>query len=159
MKVCIRKVPLKEEEQVIIECVKVTQQIEDIRNYVEGTERTLSGVVCTKDSFEGSERQVERFALSDVFYFEAVDEHVFAYTKTKEYEIKMRLYEVEEQFSSQYFVRCSKSVVLNMMKLGSISPALNRRFYAHMKNGEKLVISRQYASAIKKIVMGVSENV
>ena len=31
------------------------------------------------------------------------------------------------------------------MQLDSISPALNGRFYAHMKNGEKLVISRQYA--------------
>lgn len=40
------------------------------------------------------------------------------------------------------------------MQLEGISPALNGRFYAHMKNGEKLVISRQYAPALKEIVMG-----
>ena len=50
-------------------------------------------------------------------------------------------------------MRCSKSVVLNLMKLDSISPALNGRFFAHMKNGEKLMISRQYAGVLKQIVM------
>lgn len=32
--------------------------------------------------------------------------------------------------------------------------ALNGRFYAHMKNGEKLIISRQYAPVLKKRILG-----
>ena len=43
---------------------------------------------------------------------------------------------------------------MNLMLLDSISPALSGRFFAHMKNGEKLMISRQYAPHIKQIVMG-----
>ena len=62
--------------------------------------------------------------------------------------------EVEEAFEKQHFVRCSKSVVINLLLLDSISPALNGRFFAHMKNGEKLMISRQYAPKLKQIVMG-----
>lgn len=100
----------------------------------------------------------KRFRLEDVYYFEALDEKVFAYTKEQVYEIKMRLYEVEKAFENRHFVRCSKSVVLNLMLLDSISPALNGRFFAHMKNGEKLIISRQYAPQLKKIVMGGNED-
>ena len=40
------------------------------------------------------------------------------------------------------------------MKLESISPALNGRFTAHMKNGEKIIISRQYVPEIKRTVLG-----
>lgn len=50
--------------------------------------------------------------------------------------------------------RCSKSVVLNLMLMESISPALNGRFYAHMSNGEKLMITRQFVPKLKRIVMG-----
>lgn len=155
MRVEIRKIASKEAEKVIIECVKVTSQIDDICAFVEGSGRELTGTSCELTMDEEPERHVERFPLQEVYYFEAVDEHVFAYTEQKEYEVRMRIYEIEEQFQACHFVRCSKSVVLNLMKLGSISPALNGRFYAHMKNGEKLVISRQYAPLIKEIIMEV----
>ena len=85
--------------------------------------------------------------------FSSADEAI-AYTKEQVYEIRGRLYEIEETYKDNYFVRCSKSVVLNLMQLQSISPALNGRFSALMKNGEKLIISRQYAPVLKKIVMG-----
>lgn len=146
MKVNIRKISDKEKEQVIIECVEITPEIQDIKAYasLKGTE--LCGIA------DG--QHMTRFSLEDVYYFEALDEKVFAYTKEQICEIKMRLYEAEQLYKNYHFVRCSKSVVLNLMLLESISPALNGRFFAHMKNGEKLMISRQYASRIKRIVMG-----
>lgn len=146
MKVTIRKILNREDEQVVIECTEITPEVKDIRAYALAKGTTLTGIV--------KESKLERFELQDVYYFEALDEKVFAYTKDKVYEIKGRLYEIEEAYTTYHFVRCSKSVVINLMLLGSISPALNGRFLAHMKNGEKLIISRQYAPVIKSIVMG-----
>lgn len=146
MRVSIRKVLKKEDEQVVISCVEITQEIKDIRNYVQYKGTEISGMLA--------EQHLKKFRLQDVYYFEALDEKVFAYTKEQVYEMKMRLYEVEEAFEKQHFVRCSKSVVINLLLLDSISPALNGRFFAHMKNGEKLMISRQYAPKLKQIVMG-----
>jgi len=140
----------KEEEQVIIECVEITPQIREIHSYVENKGREILGIV------DGEYQK--RFLLKDVYYFEALDEKVFAYTKEQVYEIRMRLYEVEKSFENQHFIRCSKSVVLNLMLLDSISPALNGRFFAHMKNGEKLIISRQYDPMVKKVIMGGNED-
>lgn len=146
MKVTIRRILNREEEQVIIECTEITSEVRDIRAYALSKGTALTGTT--------NANRLERFELQDVYYFEALDEKVFAYTKDKVYEIKSRLYELEETYMAYHFVRCSKSVVINLMLLGSISPALNGRFFAHMKNGEKLIISRQYAAAVKAIVMG-----
>lgn len=146
MRVTIKKIAEKEKEQVVIECVEVTQEINEIEAYVESKGTTLSG---TMDG-----QRMKQFALKEVFYFEAIDEKVFAYTADEVYELRLRLYEVEQAYERYHFVRCSKSVVLNLMLLDGISPALNGRFFAHMRNGEKLMISRQYASHIKQIVMG-----
>lgn len=145
MKVKIRQIGNKEDEQVIIECVEISKEIKDIYSYAltKGTELigTEEGNMC-------------RFKLEDVCYFEAVGERVFAYTKEKVFEVKMRLYEAEEAYSEHHFIRCSKSMVLNLMQLESISPALNGRFFAHMKNGEKIIISRQYVPRLKRMVIG-----
>lgn len=146
MKVSIRKISEKEKEQVIIECVEITPEVMDIKAYAALKGRELSGVA------DG--QHMVRICLEDIFYFEALDEKVFAYTKDQVCKIKLRLYEAEQLYESCHFVRCSKSVVINLMLLESISPALNGRFFAHMKNGEKLIISRQYAPKIKRIVMG-----
>lgn len=146
MRVSVRKILKKEDEQVIIECVELTREVEDIRAYVLGKGMEISG---TADG-----QRTERFRLEDVYYFEALDEKLFAYTGEQVYEMKMRLYEAEKAFEKFHFVRCSKSVVINLLLLEGISPVLNGRFFAHMKNGERLMISRQYAGKIKRIVMG-----
>ncbi|MGN1147619.1 MAG: LytTR family DNA-binding domain-containing protein [Lachnospiraceae bacterium] len=145
MKVKVRKIQQKEEEQVVIECVEITQEIRDIYSYALAKGEELSGV---------TEGRICRFRLEDVCYFEALDEKVFAYTKEQVYELKARLYEVEQAYKPCHFIRCSKSMVLNLMLLEGISPALNGRFFAHMKNGEKIIISRQYVPELKQMVMG-----
>ncbi len=150
MRVTIKKIAEKEKEQVVIECVEMTQEISEIKAYAESKGTILSGTI------DG--QRMKQFALKEVFYFEAIDEKVFAYTADTVYELKLRLYEVEQAYERYHFVRCSKSVVFNLMLLDGISPALNGRFFAHMRNGEKLMISRQYASRIKQIVMGGKNN-
>ena len=145
MKVHIKQISDEAEECLIIECVDITPDIESIRSYALTKGTTLVGSV---------EERIYQFNLSDVFYFEAVDERVFAYTKNKTYELKIRLYELENAYSDKHFVRCSKSFIINLMKLDSISPALNGRFTAQMKNGEKIIISRQYVPDMKRAVLG-----
>jgi DNA-binding LytR/AlgR family response regulator len=146
MKVSVRKITEKDLEQVIIECVEITPEIRDIRSYALAKGAGLSGT--------SSSGHLERLSLEEIFYFEAVDEKVFAYTEKDCYLVKGRLYELEKAYTPYHFARCSKSVVLNLMRLGSISPALNGRFFAHMRNGERLIISRQYAPTLKEIISG-----
>ena len=149
MKVILKQISDKADECLIIECVEVTPDVESIRSYALTKGTTLTGSV---------EERIYQFNLSDVFYFEAVDERVFAYTKNRTLELKIRLYELESAYADKHFIRCSKSFVVNLIKIEYISPILNGRFMAHMKNGEKIIISRQYVAAIKRAVMGGSRN-
>lgn len=132
-------------ESVVIECVNITPDVESIRSFVLTKGTTLTGMIGER---------IYQFNLSDVLYFEAVDERVFAYTTNKSYELKIRLYELEKNYEDRKFIRCSKSFVINLMKLDSVSPALNGRFTAYMKNGERIIISRQYVPRIKSVVLG-----
>ncbi len=145
MQVQIRQIDDKSKECLIIECVALTAEIDSIRSYALSKGVTLTG---------SSEEKIYQFNLTDVLYFGAFGEQVFAYTKTKSYEIKTRLYELERTYADKHFIRCSKSFVINLMKLECISPALNGRFTAYMKNGEKILISRQYVPEIKRVVLG-----
>lgn len=144
MNVIIKSVDAGEKEQVIIECCEVTEEVERIRLFAEGSGQTLSG------SIDGRLYSVN---IADIYYFEAADERIFAYCENKVFEVRGRLYEIERRLSESSFLRCSKSTVINLMKIESVSPALNGRFTAYMKNGERVIISRQYVPSLKKAVL------
>ena len=144
MRITIRKAACAEEEQVIIECVEMTKDIEDIKEYILMKGNAVTGYI------DGSVYQIP---LSDILYFEAVGEQVFAYTADNVYSVKNRLYEIEELYSDKKFVRCSKSAVVNILQIESFRPALNSRLYAKMKNGEEILISRMYAKNIRQRLM------
>lgn len=96
---------------------------------------------------DGSYFQVES---KEIYYFEAVDNKVFLYLEKEVYETRYRLYELEEQFQGTDFFRASKSCIVNLAKVKRLSPAFNGRFEAQMKNGEKVIVSRQYVPVLKQ---------
>ena len=145
MRVQIKRIREKADECTTIECVEITPDIESIRTYALSKGTVLSGMVG--DRFY-------QFNLSEVIYFEAVGEKVFANSHQMTYELRYRLYELEQAYENNHFIRCAKAFVINLMMLESISPAMNGRFTAHMKNKEKVIISRQYVPALKQAVLG-----
>ena len=68
--------------------------------------------------------------------------------------MKRKLYELESIYEGKRFFRCSKSVIVNLMKIESIKPALNSRFMAKLANGEAVIISRQYVPQLKEKLKG-----
>lgn len=145
MRVKIRTVSSKQDEQVVLECVSMTPEFEDIRNYCLTKGNYLIGF--------GENAEVKQINFDDIFYIEAVGKKVFAYTKDSFFEIRERLYEVEEKLNPHKFVRCSKAFLISLLKVDSIRPALNGRYCARMENGEDIIISRKYVQAVKKIIL------
>ena len=70
-------------------------------------------------------------------YVEAVDNKVFLYTQKQVYETRQKLYELEELLREKHFLRVSKSLLLNLMKVQSIRPAMNGRMMAVLRGGEE----------------------
>lgn len=144
MRVSIRKVLHSEDEQVVLECVAMTKDFEDIRTYALMKGKLIVGYI---------NNVVYQIPLTDILYFEAVGEQIFAYTSEEIYAVKKRLYEIEALYADQKFIRCSKSVIVNLLQIDSFRPALDSRFLAKMKNGEEIIISRMYAKGLKKRLM------
>lgn len=93
---------------------------------------------------------IHRLNPETVYYFESVDQKVFAYCEQEVYEIKSKLYELEEELPARNFLRAAKSTILNLNKIASLAPAFGGRFEALLKNGERVIISRQYVSCLKE---------
>lgn len=147
LKVLLRKITKDKDEQVIVECYEVNDDVKSIVRFIKSTDATLAGYL---------EDRVCQIALQDIFFVEAVDNKVFACTAKKVYELKCKLYEFEEMYVSKRFFRCSKSFVINLMKVDHVRPILNGRFSATLFNGEDVIISRQYVKELKKRLLGES---
>lgn len=148
MKVSVQEIEHNRPEQVVIQCYSITDKVKNIINFIKSTDTSFFG-------YEG-ERMIELF-LTDIFYVEAVDNRVFAYTENKTYQLRIKLYEFEEVSKYMRFFRCSKSMVVNLMKIDSVYPIFNGRFSARLFNGEEIIISRRYVSALKRILAGGEE--
>ena len=141
MDVKIRKIERGQPETVAIFCYEVDDRVKEIADFVRSRQGQLSG------SLDGDEYAVP---IADVYYIESVDDHSFLYCESKVYEAKQRLYELEQLLTAKRFLRVSKSVLLNLMKVESIKPAMNGRFSALLKNGEQVIISRKYVPMLRE---------
>lgn len=96
------------------------------------------------------ENEIVQLDSKDVYYFESVDNKVYACCEKKVFEIKQKLYELEEIYKQTDFVRISKSMIVNISKVSKIVPMFNGRLEGVLCNGEKVIITRQYVANLKK---------
>jgi DNA-binding LytR/AlgR family response regulator len=143
IKISIEVIDKTEEEEIRIRCHQAGEEIDRLVHTIKTETLVLLGY---------QEGQISRIKLSDIYYFEAVDGKVFAYGKNNIYEVKQKLYELEELCKGKHCFRASKSTILNIAKIESIHPSISGRFQALLDNGEKVVISRQYVPMLKHML-------
>lgn len=141
----ITKLASDQPEFVEIHCHAVSDEVREIVAFVKSRQGMLSGTL--------DEQQYE-IPIGDIFYIETVDNRVFLYTKSNVYESRQRIYEYESLLKEKYFLRVSKSTLLNLMKVSSIKPALNGRFTAILFSGEQVIITRKYVPDLKRALKG-----
>ena len=91
---------------------------------------------------------------ADVLYFESVDEHTFAYTAAGVYGVPQSLTALADQYAPQGFFRCSKSMAVNLRLIVALASGANGRIVASLQNGERLLVSRRYAKALRERLKG-----
>ena len=89
------------------------------------------------------ENEIVQLDSKEVYYFESVDNKVYACCEKKVFEIKQKLYELEEIYKQTDFVRISKSMIVNISKVSKIVPMFNGRLEGVLCNGEKVIITRE----------------
>lgn len=141
MKIIIEEPKAGEEDEIIIRCKTIDDAI---LRLIYGVKMGNQKVMAFKND------AIIMLEPKEIYYFEAVDHKVFAYGEKEVYEVKAKLYEIEEDFEGTDFFRASKSSIVNLAKVKSLTPAFSGRFEALLYNGERIIISRQYVSELKK---------
>ena len=145
MRVTEKVIENLEQEGVILEYVSLTRDFAEIKEYVQHKGDTITGYTQ-----KGARIPIR---IEDILYYEAVDGTVFAYTASDFYEIKGRLYQVEERVKRSYICRVSKTMLVNIDHIIAVRPALNGRLYARMENEEEILITRKYAKEVARYFM------
>lgn len=129
--------------RVVIQCRQADDEVKRLKAHIELFDQKLQ---AKKD------HEICFVHPSEVLYFEAVNNRTFLYTQEDVMEIRQRLYELEELLPDKDFIRISKSLIVNVNKIKSLKPELNRTILATMCNGEYLYISRKYVRSIKNLL-------
>lgn len=140
MKIIIEEPPEGVEERIIVQCHNISPELLSVLNSLKKQNNMLVGNV---------DNAIHRISPSDIYYFEAVDKKTFIYCEADVYESKHKLYELEDLAMDDFF-RISKSVIVNLSKIKSLIPSLSGRVEAILINKERVIISRQYVSELKK---------
>lgn len=147
MKITIHTDAHIHETEIEIFCSQLTQ---DIENMI-ATLRIMNQQMMVMQDGENYLLDV-----SKISYIEALERKTFVYTEEAIYESKLKLYEMEERLCESGFFRVSKSCLVHLKYIQSLKNDVERKLRLTMKNGEQIMVSRQYADEIKKR-LGVSK--
>lgn len=117
----------------------------------ETTTRLVASLRALEQKLTGL-RDGQTFLLdaADLLYADTADKKVFLYTGKAVYETPLRLYELEERLCTGSFLRAGKSSLVNFDQIQSLRPEFGGRLELTLKNGERLLVSRQYVPGFKQ---------
>lgn len=141
MKIKVEENSNVSEVEVLITCKEVDDEVNRIV-------KTLETIAFTIIGKANGEKYV--INIEDIYYFEAVDNHVFAYCEKEIYEVSYKIQELMELLSRTYFIQVSRIIIVNIKKIKKVNSLVNGRILAVLNNSEKMIITRVYAQKFKQ---------
>ena len=131
------------EDEVIIKCSQLTDEINKIQN-------VLKEIISQKTSMIFYKDNIEYFiSLEEILFFETEGSCIFSHTIDNIYQVKYKLYELEEILPNN-FMRVSKSTILNVDYIYSITKNLTASSIVEFQHTHKTVyVSRNYYKPLK----------
>ena len=144
MKLFLREIPEISETEVEVRYRERDNEVDNLVRVIRSSTDVLPGI--------NEKGDMEMIYISQILYIEAVDRDVFAYKTDGVYKIRKTLYELEDDLREKFFVRISKSTIVNIKAVRSVAPEDFRRIKLLLKNGEYLIVSRNYANDFKAAI-------
>lgn len=142
MKIRIELDETLQEDEVIIRCHSLSEQVQQIQRAISDT--NFSG--NTMEFIKG-ERQYF-LSLDDILFFETDSGMVAAHTAQDMFQTRLKLYELEEVLPG-HFMRISKSSILNTNLVYAINRNLTASSVVEFQSSHKQVyVSRNYYKAL-----------
>lgn len=90
---------------------------------------------------------------SQIIRIYSQNKKVYVRTKDDCYEVKERLYTLEEQLKDRDFVRISNSEIVNIEQIEKLDMSHVGTIKMYMKNQDETYVSRRYVSKIKEVLL------
>ena len=138
MKIRIEIDETLEEDEVVIRCRELTEQIGKVQ-------KAVGEVTGGTEKFVGYKENTEYYlALDSILFFETENGGVWAHTRDDIYQTKQKLYELEEMLPGS-FMRISKSTILNTNHIYAINRNITSTSVVKFEHCHKQVyVSRYY---------------
>ena len=140
MKITIDERKTAQDVEVTIVCARADRRVLDLAARLRMLDRKVTGT---------ADDRTRVLSAEDVLFIEPVDKRTFIYTADEVLETSLRLYETEERLADCDFLRIAKGCIVNFRAITALKPDVNGRIVATLENGERVVISRQYAPVVK----------
>lgn len=141
MKVTINENTKLQEDEIIINCAYMDERMKKLADFVRQFAFSLEG------ELEGKFYQIP---IDELYYIDTVDGKTFLYDSEHAYCSRQTLAALEQKLIHTTFLRISKSCLMNVAQLQCVEPYVNHRMQAELKNGERLLISRNYIEGLKE---------
>ncbi|ADL53966.1 LytTR family DNA-binding domain-containing protein [Clostridium cellulovorans] len=131
------------ENEVIIRCNELSEEVRNIQVILADMLSQKKQIIFYKGDTE------YYLSLEEILFFETNESLVCAHTIDNIFNIKYKLYELEE-FLPGYFMRVSKSTILNTNHIYSIARSISSASTVKFQNTHKQVfVSRYYYKPLK----------
>lgn len=134
------------EPEALIVTPKMNEEVSKIVDFIEKLNGMTTVISGTKDD------KVEILEQDSLIRLYAEGGKIFAVTENGLYQLRLRLYELEERLDAGRFVRISNSEIVNLKKVRSIVLSFAGTICMEMSNRQVSYVSRRYVSKIKKIL-------
>lgn len=142
MKVRIEFTDNAAEEEIIIRCGSLSEEVQAIQ-------KAVAEITSGKQKFVFYREETEYYLpLEEVLFFETDERDINVHTADQVYRTKYKLYELEELLPG-YFMRVSKSAILNINKIYSITRSLSTCLVQFQNSHKQVYVSRYYYKPLK----------
>ena len=99
--------------------------------------------------FGYKDKNIVKLSPSDVFCFTVEDNKVYALCEKEKYQIKQRLYLLEEMLDKD-FVKINQSCIANIRKISKFDTSITGTLMVSFKNGHRDYVSRRQMKKVKE---------
>ena len=132
------------EPETVITTSAMTDEVNRVVNYISNLKNTSFMITGQKDG------KIELLDQENIIRLYAENGKMFAKLDQATYQIRLRLYELEERLDNEKFVRISNSEIVNLKKVKGLDLSFAGTICMELENGEVSYVSRRYVSKIKK---------
>ena len=137
------------------ENIKIILQAPELNEEVQNILNNLTTICEDKNIIVGSkDNEIFLLKIKDVMYFFSDEKYNYAKTQGGIFKVKDKMYELEEKYSRNKFIRISSAYIINLNQTKSFDVSQIGSIVAKMEDGKNILVSKRRIREVKEFLNG-----